>query len=381
MSLETAAQAIEDNGPDPRYRVVTPWAVILSNLATVVDTAAGMAERGDIAHDEIDDVARSICERIVTRAAREQRAVHTWWHGGHTMGEESPVTAAPDVHERVRAATRKVRTNKGATVDMVSVHGRAYVVGRLDVTPNASHAMSADRARHMLDTVPRAAIGHDAISLYRATQALYGDTVPELIGGDVLSFEEFGAWDETRAATPRRGWPTRYRLTTVRRRAADDVRAGELLAPCDTGTARETVPATVERDNTGRVTGRTLPRTRVTTVPATRAFSGHRVIVRGDTVRQSRAARARRVDDALIIRERDDIAHVLPAIVAAVDRGDSYRATWTWQRDHRDDNVTGAVTVSPRGVFSVTGLPGTAQVKARTVDGLRAAIARSLATV
>lgn len=345
----------------------------LGLMAAAMDAATDMHERGDIERDDIEDTARSIIGRIATMADREPRAFHTWWHADRVTGDEARHAAAPDVHERVRARRRKVRTNRGETVDMVSVHGRAYVIGATDgLQPRPEHSMSAARAAAMLADVPRAAVGRDAVDVYRATEVLYGRSVPALIGADVLTWAEFGAWDETRARAPRRGWSTRYRLPAPRARATDDVRAGERLAAADrVDIERETVPALIERDDRGRViycSGR--PRVRTTTVPRGEVFAGHRLIVRGLTYRDQRDQRRRGVDDALLIRDHDDPAHVLAAVLAAVDAG-PYRATWEW-RGHR-----GAATMSAGGAYSVTGLPGARQVKARTVGALERAAARA----
>ena len=346
----------------------------LSLIAAATDAAEQMAERGDIERDDIEHVARSIMVRIDSMARREVRALHPLWHGDVTTGDVARHAAAPDVHERVRARRRTVRTNRGETVQMVSVHGRAYVIGRTgDIEPNRAHSMSTDRARAMLDDVPRAAVGRDAVDVYRATQVLYGDSIPALIGADVLAFAEFGTWDETRARTPRRGWATRYRLAAVRARATDDVRPGERLAAADVvDIEREHVPALIERDDRGRViycSGR--PRVRTVIIPRSVAFAGHRLIERGETYRDQRARRARGVDDALIVRPGDDIGHVLASVAAAIERG-PYRATW----EHGTER--GTMTVSASGTFSVSGIPnGPRQIKARSAAALERAIART----
>lgn len=356
--------------PAPNIERVSPL-VVLARIATIIDTATDMADRGDIERADIDDVAHAIAYRVMSRAHREARALHTLWHGDTVHGDTARHAAAPDVHERVRAHRRTVRTNRGDTVQMVTVHGRAYVIGRTDdVRPHREHSMSAAHAAHMLGDTPRAAVGRDALAVYRATQALYGDAIPALIGGDVLTFHEFGTWDETRARTPRRGHGTRYRLPTVRARATDDVRPGERLAHADrVDIERVTVAPDIERDDRGRVvyvSGR--PRVRTVTVPRSVAFAGHRLIERGTSYREARAQRARGVDDALIVRPTDDLAHVLSSVAASIERGEQYRATW----EH--GTRRGALTVSARGKYSVTGLDE--RVTARTVAALARGIAR-----
>lgn len=346
----------------------------LGLMAAALDAAADMHERGDIERDDIEDTARSIVGRIMTAAHREPRALHTYWHGNVTTGETSSVAPAPDVHERVRAHRRTVRTNRGETVQMVTVHGRAYVIGRTDdVRPHREHSMSAPRAAAMLDDVTRAAVGRDALDVYRATQVLYGTSIPALIGADVLTFHEFSSWDDVRARTPRRGHGTRYRLPTVRARATDDVRPGERLAAADrVDIERVAVPADIERDDRGRVVYSSGgPRVRTVTVPRSVVFSGHRLIERGASYRDLRAQRARGVDDALIVRPTDDLAHVLASVAAAIEHG-PYRATW----EH--GTRRGALTLSTRGAWSVTGIGNGAprQVKARSAAALERAIAR-----
>jgi len=299
--------------------------------------------------DDIEDTARVIAYRIMSRADRERRAVHTWWHGNVTRGDADDMAPAPDHHERVRAATRTTRTNRGATVDMVTRHGRAYVGGSTTARdpywhgPTVPHAcaMSAPALAYAIDTAPRTANGMvDAVSLARLTDIAYPD-VPRLIGADVLSFEEFGAWDETRARTPRRGHGTRYRLQTIRPRAGElaRARAGELLAPA------------ADPDH---------------------VWIGHRREPRSTTVRAARAAQRRAVDDAVIVPDGAVLADVLAGIAASVPRF-PYRVTWS----HRGES--GAITATGserRPRYAVSGIAPTA-VRGRTAAGIRAAITRA----
>ena len=346
-------QWIKNDGTDivPVVTVRTCPVTIIARICEIVDTAVQTVDCDDM--DHAHDVARAIAYRVLARADIERRSLHSFWHGNITTGDESRHAVAPDVHERVRASVKVRRSNSGREDREVTRHGRAYVIGRADVAPNREHSMSAERARRMLEDTPRATVGHDAISVYRATQALYGDSIPDLIGADVLAFHEFRSWDEVQSRTPLKGPGTRYRLTTVR------ARIGE--AP------------TVDIGADGlTVTGLLAP-----SADTDHVFIGHRLIVRPVTVRDARALRARSVDDALLIRPNDDIAHILASIADSATG--PYRATWTVIDEHGRETATrGALSVTARGAMSVTGIAGTRQVKARTVHGLRNALARAL---
>jgi len=320
----------------------------LAIMASILDTAAEIVDRAHA--DGIDDigdahdVARSIAERITERATREARAVHSWFHADAPTGDEDPMPAAPDAFERVRAHRRTVRTNTGASVQMVTVHGRAFVQGDRTARPSRWSSMSAEHLTHAIATVPHAVGGLDSVSLARLTDVAFPD-VPRLIGGDVLSFEEFGAWDETRARTPRRGMPTRYRLPRVVRRNGETGAAHELIAPTgDTDTV----------------------------------FIGHRRVMRSETVREQRAQRARRVNDSVTVNEHDDVAVRLARTVADVTA--PYSVAWALIDDHgAPTGARGTVTVTGdrKRRYSATGLSRPVRGH-RSPDALARAIAQAL---
>jgi hypothetical protein len=346
----------------------------LGTLAAIIDTAADIIERAHMDGIPLDDigsthdVARSICERIVKRSEREARALHTMFHGNATTGDTDKPSPVPDVMTRARARTRKVRTNSGASVDMVTLHGRAHVIGSTAVQPHREHSMSAQRATAMLDDTARTITGRDALDVYRATQALYGASIPALIGADVLAFHE---WQDT--GSSRHGeyrpvrYPTRYRIATPR------PRTGELSQPRSTAvdwsaldvpsweptTVRELLAGTGDRDT---------------------VFVGHRRITRTLSYRDHRATRARSHDEVLHIPHDADVAHVLASVASSIERGDKYRAPWYLLDEHgRVTDVAGTLTVSASQSYSVRGLPA-GQVKARTTEALARGIARALAS-
>ena len=350
---------------------------VLALIARIVDTADEMVERGDIERTERDDVASSIAYRIWHRASIEQRALHSMFHLDETTGETDAPSRVPDVMERVRAHTRTRRTNSGRTEHLVTVHGRAYVQGATTVHPHSSHSMSAPRASAMLDETGRTITGRDALDVYRATQVLFGHDVPELLGALDVNYQEFGAWDDVRARAPMRGVSTRYRLPGARARATENVLPGECIAPADIGIERDDVPALIERDALGRVVTKVHGRTRTRTVPASHVWCGHRLIERGDTYREQRAQRARTLDESLVIRAGDDVAHVLASVASAVSPGDAYRARWSVERAPDAPELAGTLTVSASGLYSVRGIAP--RVKARTLDALERGIARAIA--
>lgn len=313
----------------------------LATIAACYDTAAELADRGDIERDDIEDTARLIGYRVLTAADRLARAPHTWWHADRVSGDADTAAPPPDRHTRVRAETRQVRTRRGVSVNMVTVHGRAYVGGSTRGLPSAACSMSAAALAHAIDTAPWTDNGmSDAVSLTRLTDIAYPD-IPRLIGGDVLAFHEHAAYDETRAATPIRGWHTRYRLPTIRPRSGELARAacGELLAP-------HTDPA--------------------------RVWIGHRLVDRSATVRDQRATRARANDDSVTIRTADDLAAVLTALADTVPRV-PYRIAWTYG----DQRGVLAVSGSDRRTrYAVSGLP-VAVSGHRTAAALGRAVARA----
>lgn len=377
-------------GPDAVRIDTVAVSRFLEHAAAIVDTARDVHERAhaDYGPDAADigtvtDVARSIVDRVALESERAPRRAHTFWHGDRVDGDRDPVTPAPEHYRRVVADTVTERTNSGVTVARVTVHGRGYVGGDVHAAPSPALAMSSARLAHAIDTAPRTAMGHvDGIALARLTAAAYPD-IPAMIGGDVLTWHERPTYDDTMARQTLRGWPVRYRLPTVHPRNGEtvpDVTAGPdtapyLLAPADTGTVdRRTVPAIVDRDDTGRVVAVRPSHTIVTTGPTRHAWRGHRLAERPDTVRATRARRARRVDAAFTVPESAVLADVLAGIAATAETA-PYRATWT----HRGES--GAVTVSgtaDRPRYSVTGLPRPVR-NYLTPRGLRTAVERATA--
>lgn len=347
-------ETIGDPVPAP-----APYVSPLRTLATIaacIDTAHDMCERGDIDIDDLDDTARVIAYRVMSRADRLARSAHTWWHGGATHGDESPVSPAPDHYTRVVAQRRTVRTNRGDAVDMVTVHGRAYVQGSTRCAPSPDLSMSAHRATLALDTVPRATHGADAIGVYRMTQVLYGASIPALIGADVLTFHEFRAWDETRAATPRRGWRTRTRLATVRPRTGENVH---------------------------RVTfhdGQSVAALLAPSHDTAHAWRGHVHYTRPTTVRAQRAQRARPVSRAVVISAHRDLALELSTLAGSAAIGE--RIAWRTVDEYGADTGThGALIIAgsaARKRYNVSGLPAPCR-NLRTVAGLASSIARAIA--
>ena len=353
----TAANRWDEIEPEPHSGYVHGAPMPEPEITARVDALAGellaraMADGATVATvGSVADIALSIHGRIATERERLARRAHTGWHGGRTTGETAPVSPAPDGYTRVRAQVRTERTNKGATVARVTVHGRAYVGGSFMAQPSPALAMSPERLAYAIETAPATALGHrDAVSLARLTGAAYPD-IPDLIGGDVIAWTEYGSGDAMRAydasgrpRAPRTAWPTRYRLPTVRIRKGEQsqARTGELLAPCDDAGAT--------------------------------VWLGHRRIARAETVRDARAQRARRIDDAVNIPKGARLPETLAMLGATAPA--PYRLTWA----HR--GLSGAVTVATvKGApsISVSGLPRKVNGY-RTRRGLERAIARAIA--
>jgi hypothetical protein len=319
--------------------------------ARAIENGATVATIGSVA-----DIADSLRERVATESRRLARAPHTFIRNEAPTGARAPITGAPDVHERVRASVKTRRTNSGRTERQVVTHGRAYVIGR--TIENGRTDLHALMVANILDTTPRATIGHDATSITNATNVIYGRSIPALIGADVLAFHEWRDTGTVRTGTYRPvRRATRYRLATLRARAAElrmsQPRVTSILADGRTDTLEwhdATVAALL-----------------APTGDADTAFVGFRRIVRPVTVRDERAQRARPVDHEVSVRERDDLAVILSEHLATLAPGT--RINWAHGATH------GAATVSAKGLYSVSGLPG-AKVKNLTT---RAALANAIA--
>jgi hypothetical protein len=316
------------------------------------DAVAAAIESGDLDPSDESTMLHTLHDRIVTESARLTRAGHTWFHGGTTFGDESEHAPAPDVHERVRAATRKERTRKGATVDMVTVHGRAYVQGSTVTrdhhwqgpTLTGHAAMSAARVDHALRTAPRASHGIDAIAITRLTDIVYGDSIPALIGADVIAWDEYHAltsdsvaWSERTATYRPARHVTRRRLTTIRPRKGETVQ---------------------------RVTfydGQSITRLLAPDTDPAYAWRGHRRYTRPVTVRATRETRKRVADDVHAIDPAAPLGETLALLATLSPESGNYRATWSHGTMSGSLTVTGSdtrrryrVTVKGRRGLSIT---------------------------
>lgn len=344
----------------------------LAHRSDILDTARDMVDRAHVDYgvDAADigtviDVARSLVDRIAQEATRAVRRPYI----ADTFTGDSPddVSPAPDHYDRVKADTVQERSNRGVTVKRVTVHGRGYVGGSTsarDATwhgPTVPHAatMSAAALAHAIDTAPRTALGHvDGVALARLTAVAFPD-VPDMLGGDVLTWHERPTYDETLAATPRRGWPTRYRLPTVRARSGESTPDRATVVLANAGDVPEWRDATVS--------ALLAPSHR-----ADMAWRGHVLAARPDTVRQRRAERARRTDDVVTVPDGAVLADVLAGVAAAAPCA-PYRVQWS----HR--GRVGFVTVTGtdrRPRYSVTGLPVAVRGQ-RSPRGIRAAVSRA----
>lgn len=295
-----------------------------------------MFDRGEVERDEVPDIAGSIMERVRTQATRDARSAHTWFRNGETRGDtDTSLRSVPDGYTRVKAETKPERSNTGTTINRVTRHGRGYVGGatRADHTPALS--MSPAYLQHALETVPRTAMGHsDAISLTRLAAVAYPD-LPRLIGGDVITYQEFGTWDAVLAAS---GYRARLRIGHAVPRAAEsaDLAPTELLA--------------ASHD------------------PAY-AWRGHRHVLRPTTARETRKMNARPIDQAFVIPAGEVLGDALAGLAASVTA--PYRATWSYR------GLSGAITVTgtDRVRIAVSGLSA-ARITVRTQRGLRDAVDR-----
>lgn len=380
--------------PAPTWRADGHYLAAVPYAAEIMTTARDLVERAALDLDvdqvgadlDVMTTALAIADRIVDRVARGHRARHTWWHGDRTRGDTDQVAPAPDPYTRVRATTRQERSNRGVTIARVTVHGRAMVGGdtvRRDPTWHGPTlpgrcTMTADRLAHAIDTAPRTALGHvDGIALARLTAVAFPD-VPDLVGGDVLTWhtapngDPDRGDDSTRARRAGRTWPTRYRLATVRPRKGETSTASALLAPADHGAPiRRYALAVTIRDDRDRVIEYRPARVIVHRAPSSHAWRGHDLVARPDTVRDRRTRTRRAADDAVTVPESADLGETLAAVARMVPRV-PYRVTWS----HR--GMSGAVTVSgsaDRRRYAVSGLPRDVRGYL-TAEGMGAAVDR-----
>lgn len=311
---------------------------------------------------ESEDDARVVAYRIMSMADREPRALHAWFHGNTTDGGESPIAPAPDPYDRVKAQTKVKRTRKGLSIREVVVHGRAYVQGATDHRDYYWHgptftghaSMSADRASRALQSVPRAVGGHDAIGIYRMTQALYGTSIPKLLGADSLTFHEWhsniGTARSTRTGTPRKVTiPSRYRLPSV--------------------SARKGETSTVEFAD-----GQSVARLLSPSVVDGHAWRGHKLYVRPITVREQRAANAKPAEPTIDIPETVDVALFVAALADTADVGTRHPFTF----GTRKATLVVGQSTDGRRRYNVSGLDKPVKNQ-RTERGLARAIARAIA--
>lgn len=307
---------------------------ILATIAACIDCAQEMAERGDIGADEIEDTARAIGYRIASRADRERRAVHTWFHGGQTSGETDAMPTAPDQYDRVKSDVRPKRSNSGKSTAIVGKHGRAYVTGS---RTSRNGSTWTDRAiAHVIETAPQSTNGVDGIALSRIADWFYD--LPRLIGADTVAFEE-SLHHGLRGADPHTArFPTRYGLPMVRRRSGDIGADHELLAP---------------------------------SADPEHVWIGHRHVLRSASAREIRATKRRAVDDAWNMDPSTGLAEQVGTLARIADLADGpYRATW------QHGEMAGTLTRSGSGFrVTISGRPN--PIKSRRADGIARAVARA----
>ena len=339
-------QEYETDGIGARWHNRRPGIVAVIAGVAVWQMATDIADeaiaRGDIAADERPTFMHTVHERIVTADVREARALHSWFHGDVTTGDEDPMPSAPDAYTRQASQTVKRRTRKGTNVDEVKRHGRGYVVGSLTERPRDwqgptlphSASMSADRIRAALATASLTATGgHDAIMVGMLTDAIYPD-LPRLTGADTVAWEE-SQGENILSSVRALAMPARTGdapLGKIRQTPADGyVRFDhELLAPTDDG----------------------------------RVFVGHAAIIPPrETVRDRKAREtAEREADRKTLNARIPLATAVAVLATGLERGTSL--TWTHGR------VSGSVSRSQSDRWSATVDGHDAIRSQRSVKGL-----------
>lgn len=318
----------------------------LATLGAIVHTATRSGVPADVlaGHfladhgDDISDMhyaSQVLVDRAYNDYGRTLRAAHTLFHAHETEGDEDKsLRNVPDGYTRVQSSSVQRRSNTGTAYREVTRHGRSYVGGSHIGTPNRGASMSVAHLAHVIETAPRTALGHvDGIAINRIVDVTYPD-LPRLSGADTIQWADFAAWDEVRAATPRRG--LKPRLSVPR------VPAGAYAA---------------------------APHELISYRDETTVFIGHRVADRIATVRAQRAQRARSVTEAFIV---SDVADVV-TLLAVVGNDEAGRFTWS------DGERRGTITVTRTGRVGVTGL-GADIRGARTIAAAQRAAAKALAT-
>jgi hypothetical protein len=351
----------------------------LATLAAIVHTATRSNVPADVlaGHflaDHGDDVgdmhyaSQVFVDRAYNDYGRALREAHTLFHAHDTHGDtDKSLRNVPDGYTRVQSSSVQRRSNTGVTYKEVKRHGRSYVGGSHVGTPNRGASMSVAHLAHAIETAPRTSLGHvDGIALNRIVDAAYGLThvhpagrtcaacragltsLPRLSGADTVAWADFAAWDEIRAAAPRKGLKPRLTLPRVPAGAYD-------AAPHELISFRTESYTTT--DNEGRETFH----------PAT-VFVGHRVAERIATVRAQRAARGKRVDEAFTVSDVSDVVTLLAVV------GNDEPGRYTWSAGER----RGTITVTRTGRVGVTGL-GADIRGARTIAAAQRAAAKALA--
>lgn len=321
----------------------------LATLAAVIDTAARTGvDSGTLAGHllaECSDDVRGMfylstlfVHRAWNDAAEALRHAHTWFHAGQTVGDDDvSLRNVPDGYTRVQSSTVQRRSNTGTSYREVIVHGRSYVGGDTAATPNRGATMSAAHIAHALDTAPRTAMGHvDGMSISRLVDVIYPD-LPRLSGADTVAWADFQAWDQVRAATPRKGLKPRLSVPAVPAGAYNAAR-GERVE---------------------LITYRT----------DTTVFVGHRVAERIATVRAQRAQRARTVTEAFTVSTIDDVVSLIAVI------GDE-PGRYTWTVGER----SGTITVSATGRISASG-SGIRVAACKSIGAAQRALAAQVAAL
>ena len=349
--------ATTDRPTDPLPTVHTvELATFLQHREAVIALARETVDRaeadpGPFGPLDVVSVARSLVARITGEADRIAR--HSAVYDVHTgEADDSLPSAEPDPFERVRSTSKPTRrTRKGSPVDEVVRHGRAVVVGSTRATPNGAAAMSADHVSHVLATTPRATIGHDGLSIYRATQVIFGDAIPRLLAGDTVARAEFGTWDEVQAMTRRQSrgsngstrisWPVRTTVNGPGAWRADELpRANQF----------------VETWSHGRI-GTGSRWARVTELAAMtddeRVTIGHRPARDRSPVKVNRGAiAARTVGTVALPFTTQPVADGLTEAAATLNPGERVRVVL--RDEHGRDEYLGSVTMSGAKRYSMT---------------------------
>ena len=134
----------------------------------------------------------------------ELRASHAWIDDYVTQREHDSRSSSlvPDYYVSTRAETTVKRSNSGKSVTTVVRYGKPWIFGTTEaptitrrgdfigpIAPNAEVVPSVAEA--LLSAARRSRGGTvNGADVTRITNAAYGDSIPKLLGGDSLSFEQ-----------------------------------------------------------------------------------------------------------------------------------------------------------------------------------------------